>query len=175
MQSIAFTENHTNLKDRSKWGKGEWDNEPSDKLVWVDKETELDCMMVRNHAGAWCGYVGVKPSHFLFGVDYNELSWGVFDVHGGLTYSDACQGHICHTTEDEDHVHWFGFDCFHNCDQAPAGESDLLDILFRPKGDGKSYCNQTFVIGQVTSLAKQIANYTKEEFENQKEEEEDSW
>jgi hypothetical protein len=49
---------------------GEWDNEP-DKIQWLDEDTGLDCLMVRNHFGSWCGYVGVTEGHPLFGVGYD--------------------------------------------------------------------------------------------------------
>lgn len=168
-RDITFTENHTNSRDRSSWGRGAWDNEPSDKLVWVDKRTNLDCMMVRNHSGAWCGYVAVKPGHFLFGVNYTDLGWGTVTVHGGLTYSDSCKGHICHGTEDEDHVHWFGFDCNHRCDKSPSGTDGGLGVVLFGNGTGDGYRTQGYVIKEVTSLAKQIAALTEEDLREAKE------
>ena len=44
--------------DKSTWGPGPWQSEP-DKLQWVDKETQFDCLIVRNgEIGNLCGYVG---------------------------------------------------------------------------------------------------------------------
>lgn len=60
-------------------GPGEWDNEP-DKVQYIDKDTQLPCLIVRNPFGALCGYVGVRKDHPLFGrsydarVPYNERS-----------------------------------------------------------------------------------------------------
>jgi len=70
------------------WGEGPWNNEP-DRDVWVDPITDLDCLINRGPSGAWCGYVGVGPDHPLHGVQYDDVD---VDVHGGLTYSVACQG-----------------------------------------------------------------------------------
>ena len=53
--------------------KGPWDDEP-DKVQWVDPTTGLDCLMHRNHMGAWCGYVGVPEGHKFYGVGYSECS-----------------------------------------------------------------------------------------------------
>lgn len=80
--------------DRSGWDSGPWDGEP-DKVQFVDEATKLPCLAVRNHYGAWCGYVGVPPSHKDFGKGYSDVS---YDVHGGLTFADKCQ-----PTTDESH------------------------------------------------------------------------
>lgn len=60
-------------KDKKAWGHGPWQDEP-DKISWVDEATGLDCLIVRNHGGALCGYVGVPETHPLFGLGYNETS-----------------------------------------------------------------------------------------------------
>lgn len=47
------------------------------------------------------------------------------DVHGGLTFSGACQEtndpgrHVCHVSRDGQPVWWFGFDCAHLGDVCP--------------------------------------------------------
>lgn len=90
-------------RDKSKWGQGPWQEEP-DKAQWVDEATGLDCLIVRGPSGALCGYVGVPESHPWHGKDYGactaaepcEESWcdhrpeSHIEVHGGLTFSDAC-------------------------------------------------------------------------------------
>lgn len=95
--------------DRSIWPAGEWDNEPFDKVQWVDDATGLACLANR-HArnGNWCGYVGVGPDHPWHGKGYNDVSteeneYGP-NVHGGLTYADECEKGtsplgICHMDE----------------------------------------------------------------------------
>lgn len=64
---------HNDHHDKESWGVGPWTDEP-DKVSWVDEETGLDCMIVRNYGGALCGYVGVPETHPLFGVGYSEES-----------------------------------------------------------------------------------------------------
>lgn len=98
--------------DKSKWGPGPWHTEP-DKVQWKDGKTGLPCLIVRNHGGAWCGYVGVSEGHPLYGIEYgqcplgdkcaeykpDEHSWcdhrpeSRFEIHGGLTFSDFCGEH----------------------------------------------------------------------------------
>lgn len=95
-------------EDKSEWGPGPWQDEP-DKVQWVDEATGLDCLMVRNSAGTWCGYVGVGPDHPWHGIDYSACIMGedcdedperyycdhrpdgIVRVHGGLTFASACQ------------------------------------------------------------------------------------
>lgn len=73
------------------WPSGEWDSEP-DKLQWPDEATGLPCLAVRHASlGHWCGYVGVPPEHPWAGHTYD--SDVEVDVHGGLTFADACQPH----------------------------------------------------------------------------------
>src|SRR6266436_107280 len=52
--------------DRTGWTEGPWDQEP-DRLEWKDATTGLTCLAVRNRFGAWCGYVGVPPTHAWHG------------------------------------------------------------------------------------------------------------
>ena len=113
--------------DRSRFPAGPWDSEP-DKEVWIDEATQLDCMVIRNRSGCWCGYVGVSPGHPFHGASYDDPE---VDVHGGLTYADSCDGHICHVpvTGRPDDVWWFGFDCHHAGDLSPG--SIKFDLEFR--------------------------------------------
>lgn len=59
--------------DKSKWPQGEWNDEP-DKIQFEDPKTGMPCLIVRNGAGALCGYVGVSKGHPLFGIDYSSCS-----------------------------------------------------------------------------------------------------
>lgn len=44
----------------------------------------------------------------------------VFKVHGGLTYSNKCDGVICHMDDQQgEETWWFGFDCAHCNDLTP--------------------------------------------------------
>lgn len=128
---------------------GPWDHEP-DRLEWRDEGTGLPCLILRNHFGVLCGYAGVAQEHSWYGHDYSEHDDTV-EVHGGLTYSGACQGEICHTPapgEAED-VWWFGFDCGHYGDLTPSPH------MFSE--DGGTYRDVEYVREQVTALARQLA------------------
>lgn len=63
---------------------GPWDAEP-DKVQWIDEETGLDCLIVRNRLGALCGYVGVGPDHPYHGIEYNECMQGCSTTTFGET------------------------------------------------------------------------------------------
>jgi hypothetical protein len=76
---------------------------------------DVPCIIHRNRVGAWCGYVAVPPGHPWHGANYTEVP---AEVHGGLTYSDGCNGEICHVPShgESDDVWWLGFDCCHSGD-----------------------------------------------------------
>jgi hypothetical protein len=77
----------------------------------------------------------------------------MFSAHGGLTYSAECNDHVCHKTDDGDHVWWFGFDCAHSDDMSPAWNN--LGGFAR-KG---MYRTAEYVEQECISLAKQIKQY----------------
>ena len=100
--------------DRRPSGDGPWNNE-ADKVSWIDNETGLGCIMLRQKNGTISGYVGVSPEHPLFGYEADAVPVGVSNtVHGGVTYGKACEVNrferrahgqprqerytICHTT-----------------------------------------------------------------------------
>lgn len=132
---------------------GPWVTEP-DKIQWVDQATDLDCLMVRNRYGAWCGYVGVTQAHPWFELDYDAVD---VEVHGGLTFADRCQPGleeargVCHRAEPgrAEDVWWLGFDCAHLDDLAP---------LLTPRiGLGhETYRDRHYVAAEVARLAQQI-------------------
>lgn len=141
---------------------GPWSDEP-DKAQWVDDATGLDCLIVRNRLGALCGYVGVPPGHPWHGKDYgNEALWNI-DVHGGLTFADACQegkedGYgICHVPEPgrPAKVWWFGFDCAHAGDLVPGMADSAAEIQVLRERD--VYRDFDYVRAEVAQLAKQLA------------------
>lgn len=90
----------------------------------------------------------------------------VFNVHGSLTYSGHCEPGeddstgICHIAEDEDKVWWFGFDCAHCMDRAPAMDAKLKeylpdrDLSYRERNE---YRNLEYVTQEVQLLAAQLA------------------
>ena len=127
--------------DRSTWGRGPWDAEP-DRVEF--EHAGLPCLLRRNRSGVWCGYAAVPPDHPWHGTHYDEVP---VDVHGGLTYADACQGSICHVPKpgEPDNVWWFGFDC--------ANLGDLVPGLW---ADG-DYRDMAYVRTETTRLAQQLA------------------
>jgi len=100
----------------------EWETEP-DRVDF--EHAGYPCMILRSPVtGALCGYVGVGKEHPLYEKDYSTFyDEGIkINVHGGLTYSDKCNGHICHEPKpgQSDNIWWLGFDCAHACDVSPA-------------------------------------------------------
>ena len=139
--------------DRLYWGDGPWDGEP-DKINWIDGETDLDCMMVRNSRfGSWCGYVGVPPEHKLHKVEHSHID-GEYNVHGGLTFSSLCspgepEYGICHVAlpgRPKD-VWWFGFDCGHVGDLIPGALCKYTPSTYR---------DHDYVMEEVYKLALQL-------------------
>lgn len=150
MQTLSWT-----TVDKTAWGKGPWQDEP-DKKQWQDPETGLPCLIVRNSAGALCGYVGVSESHPLFEQKYHVGYERGIDVHGGLTFSDTCneeappEKSICRVAEEGGPVWWFGFDCAHGFDFGPA-------IVALVGGDGYgTYRTLQYVEDNCAHLARQL-------------------
>ena len=147
--------------DRSEWGAGDWDSEP-DKVQWEDAATGLVCLARRSPGGGnWCGYVGVPSGHPWHGKSYNDDALIEVEVHGGLTYSNACgdgpiETSICHLPAhgSEDHLWWFGFDCHHAWDFAPAFMVRMRK--YPGYGDDCSYKALPYVRHECTELARQI-------------------
>ena len=127
MKTIEYTK----TMDRSKWGKGPWNDEPQDKIQWLDEASNLPCIAKRGPLGAWCGYVGVPAGHSFYRMDYNDVD--IDQPHGGLTYADFCMADvdeehaICHVVEpgEPDDVWWLGFDCAHANDVIPGLDHHL--------------------------------------------------
>ena len=146
--------------DKSEWGPGEWQDEP-DKVQWKDERSGLACLVKRGPVGAWCGYVGVAPDHPAFEKDYDDVD---VEVHGGLTYAAACQhgpeeSSICHIPDpgEPDNVWWFGFDCAHLHDLAPA-----MAARDRERGwaafDVEEYRDVDYARRETSHLAEQLAD-----------------
>jgi hypothetical protein len=162
---------YTNM-DKSEWDRGPWDDEP-DKIQWVDRETGLDCLIVRNRLGALCGYVGLPPEHPCHGADYDavrrpeddEDGYDYIDVHGGLTYADSCQEDaeeskgICHVPlpgRPAD-VWWLGFDCAHSMDVVPGMDATTRSMGRAPlRFGGEQYRTIDYVRSECARLAEQL-------------------
>jgi len=133
------------IYDKSKWSRGEWDNEP-DRVDFI--HAGFSCFILRNRTGNWCGYVGVPSTHSLYEKDYMELNVDIL-VHGGLTYADKCRDTICHIPQPgmPDDVWWFGFDTAHANDLTP-----YIPLHF----DGMEYRNKDYAINETEKLAEQL-------------------
>lgn len=142
------------------------------------------CIIHRNDSGAWCGYVGVPPSHPLHGKSWSDGGYknenydvyhspptDVLDVHGGITYANACQGPICHKTKpgEPDDVWWFGFDCAHSGDFVPSSDDPEsssnrhMRKLYPDWGPlnppwPRVYRDQAYVTEETKNLANQLAS-----------------
>jgi hypothetical protein len=144
--------------DKTKWGRGPWQKEP-DRFEW--KHKGFPCLAVRHpRMGQWCGYVAVPPGHPYYEKPCDECA--DIDVHGGLTYADHCNRHICHVPApgEPDDVWWLGFDCAHAGDVIPSMNE------FIPKGItcmtvkspfGETYKTLRYVVNEVNNLAHQLA------------------
>lgn len=94
----------------------------------------------------------------LAGRELEPCAESVFEVHGGITFSDHCHDTkdecrgICHKPDDgeTDSVWWFGFDCAHCDDRSPASSSALL----RERG---AYRDFAYVAEECRKLAEQLA------------------
>lgn len=145
-----------NFMNKSDWGDGPWQTEP-DKVEWVDAYGFV-CIARRNHSGAWCGYVGIPPSHPFHKMPYDDIP--VY-VHGGLTYADKCNPQadgtgVCHETDDEDDLWWFGFDCCHWNDYPPALDTKLKQVGAPSVFEIISYKPLHYVEKEIASLARQL-------------------
>jgi len=135
---------------------GAWDAEPN-RMEW--EHQGLQCLLVRHeHSLHWCGYVGIPPSHPLFGKTYGEVG-NLLDAHGEVNFSNECAGVVCHIPKegDVDDLWWFGFDCGHTWDLSPTWlDSSVSDSLRRLLKD-KTYRDTAFARAHVSSLAEQLA------------------
>lgn len=144
-----------------------WENEP-DRKHWIDKQSGLDCLIVRGPAKSLCGYVGIPEGHPWHGLKYDDID---ASVHGGLTYSNACGGKICHGLEHSDtianeHVWWIGFDCAHAGDFSPALHEAMSGIEFPEQMMDafdllEVYRTIEYVESQCKKLAKQVKRAAK--------------
>lgn len=136
--------------DKSAWGEGEWQYEP-DRIEW--ERYGLPCLMIRHSFfGCWRGYVAVLPSHQCYQKSCHEV-----DIEGQyeICFSDFCQDYdsdeaVCHQPKpgEPDNVWWFGFDCCHAWDVAPA---------MNFKNPFGTYRNVDYVKTEVENLAAQLA------------------
>lgn len=141
--------------DKTTWGDGPWMTEP-DKMQFPDPTTGLPCLIVRSPLGALCGYVGVPEGHPCYGKDWDDLD---VNVHGGLTYSDACQpGDHVPGEKESDNMWWLGFDCAHAWDFAPGVDAELRAAGIRTNDRDTTYRDVAYVKEQIARLAAQLTH-----------------
>lgn len=143
---------------------GPWTDEP-DRLEF--EHQGYPCILARGAMGSWCGYVAVAPGHPWHRKEYGDI--GV-EVHGGLTYGQECQGHVCHVPKpgEPDDVWWLGFDCAHSGDIVPGMVlcEQMLDKADKEDGEpprpripnpyfAESYKNIAYVRAETERLAEQ--------------------
>lgn len=89
--------------------------------------------------------------------EFSHSPESMLDVHGGLTYSNSCQGEICHVHAEgeEDDVWWFGFDCGHAWDLVPG----MLEIGGRKTDFQKDsvYRDMVYAESETRKLAEQLS------------------
>jgi len=143
---------------------GPWHDEPDEERFEAHGHP---CLLLRNPLGAWCGYVAIAPGHPWHGIDYGQID---AEVHGGLTYANACAGHICHVPKpgEPDDVWWLGFDCIHAGDLSLSDIVDVSGIRARmrvelPSYDRshESYKTIGFARNETIKLAQQAAEATR--------------
>lgn len=156
---------------------GPWSLE-ADKIAWTDQMSGYGCIIRRSiERGHLCGYVSIPPGHPLYGRELGSLTGITIGVHGGIDYSNACEGHlpenrsVCHVVAspgiqqevnrnvaaDRDDAWWFGFSCDQRDDIVPLENR-------RPRGDktpafgvdDPTYKTEAFVYGECVRLAAQL-------------------
>ena len=156
-------------------GAGPWTAE-ADKVSWLDAPTGLPCIMRRSEDGALSGFVGVGPSHPLFGFSEEALPHDPpIEVHGGIDYAEACDEYqnpavsICHVHDRRGawardpatatavaalptQLWWFGFSCNHSYDPVPR--SHHRQALSTE--NGRVYRDETYVAREIAWMAEQL-------------------
>lgn len=90
---------------------------------------------------------------------------GFLNVHGGITYSDACDGGpICHVPREGEppHVFWFGFDTAHAGDITPGMDAMLATLPGAPfshLSNPGTYRTLDYVKRETEQLADQIVGF----------------
>ena len=140
------------LVERQAWPSGPWDHEP-DRVEF--EHSGLPCMLIRNRMGTWCGYAAVNPGHALHGAELGHETLDGVPVYGGISYTGACNGHICHVPKpgQPEDVWWFGFDCNHAFDLSPVALAHLGGAV-----EGACYRDTEFATRETKRLAEFLAS-----------------
>lgn len=108
------------LYRKEEWGEGKWLEEP-DYMEWTNKETGYPCVVCRNGRGIFCGYVGIPKGHRGYEKEFEDHK---------LTEDITFHGLLPGLLNRKESYWYFGFDCGHAFDYAPADRR--LDSLDRP-------------------------------------------
>lgn len=136
--------------DRTKWSaRGVWDTE-QDLIYWIDKRTQLPCLIIRQAFGHLCGYVAITSDNKFYKLDYRSEFFPSLKVHGGVTFTGSLDFHVMIL----DHKWWVGFDCGHYYDLCPAYQVSV-------GAENRMYKDIKYVKRQCRLLAKQIAKWGK--------------
>ncbi len=134
--------------DRSKWRKGEWDNEP-DFYTDIDENTGCRFFIIRMYTGHLCGYVSAPKEHPLFEMHYDDDKFPTPDVHGWITFSafvkDWKNEFLPKSIYLNEATWLIGFDCNHADDSTPE---TIEESSYR------SYKNIEFVKQECLKLCK---------------------
>lgn len=141
--------------------------------TWVESISSLQCFLVLNPLGAYCGYIEIPQGHKLYLLEYRNLFEDSYSVHGGITWLGDGQ-----RISKELYGKWLiGFDCMHFGDdvaweiksyhEAAAGKT-LSEVFAELENDPKKYSTNTgmgimtefrtadYVIAETEKLARQL-------------------
>lgn len=125
---------------------GEWDKEP-DFLEFIDEDTNIPCLIIRNDFGSLNGYIEVPKKLISKYGDYlRSYLESEIVIHGEITY---------YGDRLNDSNLWIGFDCSHAGDYLPFD----LGNTEQPK----DYKNIEYVKNECKKAAMQLHNMSKEE------------
>ena len=103
------------------------------------------CLIMRMPLGHLCGYVLLTENDVNCGKDYDAIQL-VDGVHGGLTFSEYCDGKYLPKG------YWIGFDCAHCSDLIPKASYELSNQVYR---------TMEYVKLELQSLTKQLKEVSK--------------
>lgn len=138
------------LVDREGWGPGPWEGEPDIEL-W--RTGGYACLVARHpHFGCLNGYVGLPPTHSLYGEPVTEFRG--FRAHGGITFAGRLDQRFC-----KGDLWWLGFDCGHAFDIAPAIMArcpELRDLPAISLGNGHVLQHAYRTVGYVRAELRRV-------------------
>ena len=152
--------------DKTNWPKGPWLTEP-DHVMWINDDSGgYRCVMRRNLIGAWCGFVGIPPTHTLYMVPHTDPSYCYVDVHGDVTFSgfkDMESVLFSPPTK----TWWVGFDAMQDTDLCP-GAGSVIPVTKARRIKGKvstieqEYRDMEYIQNEVNFLAVQLAMFVED-------------